>query len=75
MANTTRIIHPFLDGFVNRTAVEDNILDGPIFAVTPRAGYVSRDLIVIPKRAVHGVVNVGTVKRMRDESLKKSVQF
>ncbi|CAF0733735.1 unnamed protein product [Adineta ricciae] len=39
MANTTRIVQPFLEGYINQTAVETNMLDGPIFVLTPRPGY------------------------------------
>ncbi|CAF4674343.1 unnamed protein product, partial [Rotaria sp. Silwood2] len=38
MTNITQLIQPFREGYINRSAVEDNILDGPIFSVTPRAG-------------------------------------
>ncbi|CAF4361654.1 unnamed protein product, partial [Adineta steineri] len=39
MEETTRLIQPFLDGYIDKSAVEDNILDGPLFSVTPRLGY------------------------------------
>ncbi|CAF3335834.1 unnamed protein product [Rotaria socialis] len=38
MANTVRTVQPFRDGYVNRSSVEDNILDGTLFSVTPRSG-------------------------------------
>jgi hypothetical protein len=40
MTNIIRLIQPFFDGYINRTKVEDNILDGPLFSVTPRVGQV-----------------------------------
>jgi len=41
MTNTTRIVQPFLEGYINQSTVEEYILDGPLFSVTPRSGYVS----------------------------------
>ncbi|CAF0874983.1 unnamed protein product [Rotaria sordida] len=38
MTNIVRVIQPFREGYINRSAVEDNILDGPIFSLTPRSG-------------------------------------
>ncbi|CAF1001780.1 unnamed protein product [Adineta steineri] len=39
MEETKQLIQPFLDGYIDKSAVEDNILDGPLFSVTPRLGY------------------------------------
>lgn len=47
MANTTRIVQPFLEGYINQTAVEANMLDGPIFVLTPRSGYVSLYMTIL----------------------------
>ena len=47
MANTTRIVQPFLEGYINQTAVETNMLDGPIFVLTPRPGYVSLYITIL----------------------------
>jgi hypothetical protein len=41
MTNINRIVEPFVNGYINKSMVEDNILDGPLFSVTPRAGNVS----------------------------------
>ena len=41
MANTRRLIQPFFQGYINKSTVEDNVLDGAIFSVSPRAGHVS----------------------------------
>ncbi|CAF0903576.1 unnamed protein product [Rotaria sp. Silwood1] len=38
MANIVQLLQPFREGYINRSSVEDNILDGPIFSVTPRSG-------------------------------------
>ncbi|CAF4376594.1 unnamed protein product, partial [Adineta steineri] len=39
MEETKQLIQPFLVGYIDKSAVEDNILDGPLFSVTPRLGY------------------------------------
>jgi hypothetical protein len=41
MANTKRLIQPFFQGYIDNSIVEENILDGPLFSVTPRSGKVS----------------------------------
>lgn len=41
MSNTNRLIQPFFDGYINKSLVEENVLDGPLFSVTPRLGNVS----------------------------------
>jgi hypothetical protein len=41
MANTKRLVQPFYEGYINTSMVEENILSGPLFSVTPRDGQVS----------------------------------
>jgi hypothetical protein len=41
MANTKRLVQPFYEGYLNTSMVEENILSGPLFSVTPRDGQVS----------------------------------
>ncbi|CAF2432949.1 unnamed protein product [Rotaria sp. Silwood2] len=38
MTNIVRLVQPFRDGYINKSAVEDHILDGPIFSLSPRSG-------------------------------------
>lgn len=59
MAITKRLIQPFFNGYINKSSVEDNILDGPFFSVTPRPGKVSyffflmkRNVYLIKKKLV-----------------------
>jgi hypothetical protein len=41
MTNTNRIIQPFREGYINSSMVDEHILDGPLFSLTPRPGQVS----------------------------------
>jgi hypothetical protein len=41
MANIKRSVQPFFEGYINISAVEENMLDGPLFSITPRSGQVS----------------------------------
>ncbi|UJR26834.1 hypothetical protein I4U23_008147 [Adineta vaga] len=58
MSNTTRIIQPFLDGYVNREEVEEQILDGPILVLTPRPGFFDQVF-----NGLHRISNVTVYKR------------
>jgi hypothetical protein len=41
MTNTKRVIQPFFQGYLNKSIVEENVLDGALFSITPRSGQVS----------------------------------
>ncbi|CAF3570846.1 unnamed protein product [Adineta steineri] len=56
MEETKQLIQPFLGGYIDKSAVEDNILDGPLFSVTPRLGYFNQvfdNLTRIPNVTVY----------------------
>ena len=40
MAKTKRVIRPFVEGYLDRNDVEQGILDGTLFSVTPVPGKV-----------------------------------
>jgi len=41
MTNVTKVVRPFFEKIVNKSMVEPNIIDGPLFNVMPRDGLVS----------------------------------
>lgn len=40
MTNVTKVVKPFYEGYLDRSAVEANILSGALFNVRPRSGQV-----------------------------------
>lgn len=45
MTNIVRVIQPFDEGYIDRSSVNSNILDGTYFSVNPMAGEVRYYLI------------------------------
>jgi hypothetical protein len=41
MTNVTKVVRPYFEKYLDRSAIEPNVLAGALFNVMPRAGQVS----------------------------------